>query len=134
MAAMVYLRELREHQGLSQSDIGRQAGVESKQVYRWERGENEPSAAALVAFVRTVRGRFEDIAKLLLLDGDAIVNEEVARALARDRIQEISLPEDEQADRLYRMAELVNRLRIQPHRFDLWLGYGERLIEEIDSD
>lgn len=65
-AAMAYLRTLRDSRGLSQADIARVAGVESKQVYRWERGESEPSGSSLMAFVRAVQGRVEDVEDLIL--------------------------------------------------------------------
>ena len=59
-AAMMYLRVLRETRRLSQADIARAVGVESKQVYRWERGEGEPPASKLAVFVDVVQGNAED--------------------------------------------------------------------------
>lgn len=97
--AMVYLRTLREARGLSQADVARAAKVESKQVYRWERGESEPPASGLAAFVALVAGRAEDV-QVLISDPQATI--ERAQALARralgpsteDRIQRLI----EQAD------------------------------------
>ena len=55
-AALTYLRTLREDRGLSQEDIGRDAGVKGKQVYRWERGESEIPSSGLMAFLKAVQG------------------------------------------------------------------------------
>lgn len=134
---MIYLRTMREALNLSQSDIGRHAKVESKQVYRWERGESEPSAAGMAAFVRAVGGSFEHVARLMLLDSDSVIDEEVARALARDQLREMgyTAPSPMIDDRMQHMLEITSRLRVDSRRFDLWLGYGQRLADELaDSD
>ena len=128
---MIYLRTLRESQGVSQSDVGRVAGVEAKQVYRWERGENEPPASGLAAFARLVKGDFGHIAQLLLVDSDDVIDEEVALALAADRTEELRQPEADQQSRTQRTTAIIARLRAHPHRLDRWLGYGERLIDEL---
>lgn len=129
-AAMVYLRSLREGQELSQADVARSVGVESKQVYRWERGESAPSGGRLIAMVRALRGRFEDVEHLLLDSDDGVVQAEVARALAEDRIEELrhKVVEDERASRV---CEISAALRPHPTQFDRWLGYGERLLDEL---
>lgn len=64
-SAMLYLRILREARGLSQADIARVAGVESKQVYRWERGDSEPSASGIAAYRKAVEANSYDLDILL---------------------------------------------------------------------
>lgn len=56
---------MREGRGKSQADIARAAGVDPKQVYRWERGESEPSGAALLAFIAAVQGSYDHVTELL---------------------------------------------------------------------
>lgn len=73
-AAVAYLRLLRERQKISQSKVARAAGVESKQVHRWERGKSEPSALGIAAFIQAVNARPDDVQRLLM-DGNATVTE-----------------------------------------------------------
>lgn len=129
-AAMIYLRLLREEQDLSQADVAKIVGVESKQVYRWERGESQPLGGRIIGLTRAVRGRFEDVERLL--NGDDVIQEEVARALAEDRIDELRrTTEDDERSRA--AAALISALRRSPARFDRWLGYGARLRDELDD-
>lgn len=69
-ATMAYLRFERERQHISQADVARAAGVESKQVYRWERGDSEPNALGLAAFIAVV-GADPIIVQRLMLDENA---------------------------------------------------------------
>jgi len=41
------IREMRRKMGLSQEDLARQIGIRGQQVYRYEAGENDPSADIL---------------------------------------------------------------------------------------
>ena len=128
-AAMTYLRILREAHKLSQADIARAAAVESKQVYRWERGESEPSASGLAAFVKAVQGSFEQVNALIL---NRSMSEDVIREMAeewyRTTIQKLSPSECEQ--RRQRAIALIDDLLADPQKLDRLLGYGERLQEE----
>lgn len=128
-AAMMYLRTLREGQDLSQADVARMVGVESKQVYRWERGESKPSGGRIIGMVRALKGRLEDVEQLLL-DDDNGIQVEVARALAEDRIEELrhKAVEDERAAHV---REISAALRPHPTLLDRWIGYGERLLDEL---
>lgn len=129
-AAMIYLRLLREGQDLSQADVARTVGVDSKQVYRWERGESRPLGGRIIGLTRAVRGRFEDVERLL--NDDSIIQEEVARALAADRIEELARLGDGDP-RIEAAEQLITALSRSPARFDRWLGYGERLRDELDG-
>lgn len=128
-AAMIYLRILREGQELSQADVARAVGVESKQVYRWEKGESKPSGGRIIAMARALRGRFEHVEQLLLGDDD-IIQQEVARALAEDRIKEIRQGND-MDEHARRIAEITDALRPHPVHLGRWIGYGEYLLHEL---
>ena len=50
------LRELREDQGLSQSDVARAIGVSPAQVSRWEAGLTRPRGRHAIALVAVLDG------------------------------------------------------------------------------
>lgn len=62
---MTYLRRLRQLHNLSQDDVAQAAGVKSKQVYRWEKCECDPSGPALFLFTDAVHGSLQQVRKLL---------------------------------------------------------------------
>lgn len=127
-AAMFYLRTLREKHKLSQGDIARAAGVESKQVYRWERGESEPPASGLIAFVEKVQGNIEDVQRLI---SSQDTSEDYARQLAESWYAGLEKAEpSERERRRLRAIALIDGLLADPQKIDRLLGYGERLQEE----
>lgn len=84
-AAMTYLRVLREKQGMTQRDVAEIAKVESKQVYRWEKSESEPTPYGLLAFIKAVGGSPEQVTRLYM---DENATEEDARQLALSWLEE----------------------------------------------
>lgn len=48
------LRKLRQEKGLSQSDLGRLAGLHMMQVGKYERGEGYPAAESLIGLARAL--------------------------------------------------------------------------------
>jgi transcriptional regulator with XRE-family HTH domain len=50
------LRELREDQGLSQTDVAQVLGVAPSQVSRWESGVSRPREAHAVALLQLLDG------------------------------------------------------------------------------
>ena len=48
------LKELRERGGHSQESFGELLGVSKAQVYRWEKGDNEPSGESVANIARTL--------------------------------------------------------------------------------
>ena len=125
---MLYLRVLREKQKLSQGDIARVAGVESKQVYRWERGESEPPASGLMAFVELVQGNIEDVQRLI---SSKDADERLARQLAEEWHASLEKVEPtEREKRRVRAIALIDDLLADPQKIDRLLGYGARLQEE----
>ena len=133
-AAMTYLRRLRQLHGLSQDDIAQAAGVKSKQVYRWEKCECEPSGPALFLFTDAVHGSLEQVRKLLASrsmtaeDGqrlaeewfeltddqrsqiDAVIERTPPDEL-RDVVSELQRKVDEQRARAVRSDGLIRALR-----------------------
>lgn len=79
---MEYLRRMREGRGLTQAEIARTVGVDPKQVYRWERGESEPSGAAILTFIATVQGSYEEVTKLLM--SSSVTSDVVMKAVERE--------------------------------------------------
>jgi transcriptional regulator with XRE-family HTH domain len=77
--AIKYLRELRMARDITQSQVARAADVESKQVSRWERGESEPTASSLAAYIAVVGASPQDVQELIS-DQSATVDEAIALA------------------------------------------------------
>ena len=48
----MFLRSLREENGLSQAQLGRLAGVSDKAVSKWESGASDPSTSNLLALAK----------------------------------------------------------------------------------
>lgn len=51
----VRLREMRERANLTQKELAERIGVSNNQVYRYEHGDNEPTASNLLAIARELR-------------------------------------------------------------------------------
>src|SRR5262245_10256307 len=79
------IRDARKARGLRQEDVAAHLGVSTKQVGRWEKGENAPGSLALVRLLKFFRQR-ADHPDLLALD--AIVAKEVSAAVAADYDQQ----------------------------------------------
>ena len=78
-AALKYLRAIREGRNLTQAQVARAAGVEPKQVYRWERGESEPTASGLSAYIAVVGAPAQEVQDLIA-DPSATSAEALRRA------------------------------------------------------
>jgi transcriptional regulator with XRE-family HTH domain len=81
-AALKYLRAIREGRNLTQAQVARAAGVEPKQVYRWERGESEPTASGLSAYIAVVGAPAQEVQDLIA-DPSATPAEALRRAQRR---------------------------------------------------
>ena len=91
--AIKYLREIRTARDITQSQVARAADVESKQVSRWERGESEPTASSLAAYIDVVSASPQDVQELIS-DKSATIADSLARAqqhLAADQEQQPAL-------------------------------------------
>jgi transcriptional regulator with XRE-family HTH domain len=77
--AIKYLREIRVACDITQAQVARAADVEAKQVYRWERGESEPTASNLAAYIDVV-GASPQVVQELILDQSVTVDDAIVRA------------------------------------------------------
>ena len=78
-AALKYLRAIREGRNVTQAQVAHAASVEPKQVYRWERGESEPTASGLAAYIALVGASPQDVQDLIA-DSSATPVEALRRA------------------------------------------------------
>lgn len=123
----VYLRNLRDRQEITQDAVAMHLNVDVRQIRRWEKGEQDAAGSSLIRFVDYIQGRFEDVLKLA---DDDVIAEEVARALAEERYSTIQRLTPTLIKRINHADRLVEWLQDDPVRFDLWLGYGDRLRDE----
>lgn len=128
IAAIAYLRFLRQQQDISQSHVARAAGVESKQVYRWEKGESEPSALGLAAFIAVVNGHPDDVQQLLIGNN----TKEDGHALAELTLKGLHSSLSTDVNLTYRAISLINQLTVED--VEAWLDYGSRLLQQSSSD
>lgn len=108
-AVGVYLRTLRDLEGLSQKRAGERIGVASKTIERWEAGENEPPMTTLHRYAAALRGSTMRVTALLLApntDGEAGIK----IAAERDWKGEPILP-DEEREIMARFASLTGSRR-----------------------
>lgn len=110
-AAAIYLRTLRKLAGISQEEIAYHIGVSNKQVWRWERGESEPSASSLAAFTRKVGGSPAHLHRLIL--SDDITDEEVSRLAEewfhREQTDQEDIPTDQDLEDLSPLSNALER-------------------------
>lgn len=122
---MTYLRILRERNGLSQSDIARLAGVEPKQVYRWEKCQSEPTGSSLAIFVHAVRGNPEYVNRLIIEN-----SLEEAQQLAQAELVTEKNKKLLDSDNVVLGMELVLELRRHPAQLSRWVEIGRELVRE----
>lgn len=73
-AVGAYLAALRESRGLSQQRVADAIGSSKRQLIRWEKGEDTPSALHLAQYVAAIRGSAVQV-YLLLINPDATVDD-----------------------------------------------------------
>lgn len=121
-AAGAYLQLMRERRGLSRADVASAAGTNEAQVIRIEKGEIDTRGSLLLRMVQAVRGRAEDVLKLVT---DVGATAEDGRRIAEEALR----PSDPTAEE----QELLARLKhLTPaHRRALML-YLQAIVEETD--
>lgn len=122
----IILRNARKSRGLRQEDVADHLRVSTKQVGRWEKGENAPGSLVLVRLLKYFRQRADqpDLADL-----DAIVAKEVI-ALEEEEGEEEAGEEEQPGDLV---QDLADRLSRYPQKFDLWLRLGTELLVGVDD-
>lgn len=132
--AGLYLRALRERQGMIQEDVVERLGVSVKQVGRWERGEQRPGGSTLRRLVDLLHASWEHVA--ILSDDTDGVDSVVASAFADDRLEEIrrrKIPVDPRVEQMESIG--AHLLAVDSVAFGVWIGYGARLIDGLsDTD
>jgi transcriptional regulator with XRE-family HTH domain len=124
-AAGAYIKYLREHLGISQSELARRAHTSSSQINRIEEGKGETRASLMAAISRVLEASAEDLFSLLT-EGSA--SEETGRRLAISWLDRRK--GDKTAYRSIRpeIVELVARL--SEFQLGRWVEMGERILEE----
>jgi transcriptional regulator with XRE-family HTH domain len=111
-AAGAYLQLLRERRGLSRADVASAAGTNEAQVIRIEKGEIDTRGSLLLRMVQAVRGRAEDVLKLVT---DASATAEDGRRAAENALRpmEPSAEEKELLERLQHLSPAHRRALMQ---------------------
>lgn len=134
---------------MTQAEIARAVGCDAKQVYRWERGESEPSGMALLIFISTVRGSFEEVAGLVVLSTATLENavQDAERDLlfqpadppsikkrSQEDIEAIkALVETLTPDQAVSLKQILDSAIEFPHILWYLHGYIERHCQESDA-
>lgn len=129
----IYLRELRQElRPGGRPAFARDLKTDDSQIERVEGGQ-DTRTSFLFTFARAVNADLKDIDRLLLSNDNDIVEQEVARALARARVKEVrTMGETKVLDEQDRvLKELIDALRAHPHKMGEWIGYGKRLLDEL---
>lgn len=112
LAVGAYLRTLRSQQGLSQGKLAELVGVSGNTIWRIEAGEQEPRASQLAALLTVLRGRIEDVQRLIsdslatVMQGEELASDAILR-VERDRILALADTDEKRARLLRRIAELT---------------------------
>lgn len=106
IATGAYLRALREAQGLSQARVAELVRVTVNTIWRIEAGQQEPKTTLIVNLLAVLKGRAEDLAKLI---NDASADDAAAQRAAQASLRltaEQATPEERRAvaERLRAMA------------------------------
>jgi DNA-binding XRE family transcriptional regulator len=121
-----YLQVLRKERIGSRQDMAGRLRLDDSSVERIEKGLFDSRGSLWLTFMKIVNAHADDIYRILDDDG---VTEEVAEALARDRIKE-----QQYIIRIHphqrHILEISERLSSDPVRYGRWIGFGEALIRE----
>lgn len=130
-AAGAYFRTLREDHGWSQAQLAArltdilQRNINVTTIWRIETGRTRPRTDMLTALLDALSGDIQQVTALL--SSDALPEEEGIKAARRSR-------STEQDTDLQAAIAVFERLRGDPRSLERWLGYGDRLAEERNTD
>ena len=100
-----------------------QLGVDHTQIERIEKSQTDTRGSLLLRIVHTLQGSPDQLTELMV-NPDA--TPEDGRRLASEWLKAGSALHLVRQD----LATLIDELAEDPARFQKWLGYGERLVEE----
>jgi transcriptional regulator with XRE-family HTH domain len=125
-SAGAYIRSLREARHIGRGSLALKLGIDHTQIERIEKGQTDTRGSLLLRILHTLEGSPEQLLQLMLnpdatpADGRRLAEEWLTsgrgRHLAREDLERVA-----------------NGLAADPARFQKWLGYGERLIEEAND-
>lgn len=121
-AVVAYLREIRIQRGLSQEALAQAMGLSLRQVNRWENGGSDMVAADALLKAVDFLGASLEQTKFLIIHNNFSADEGRRRAsewLERGNLN-TTIP-----DPIERLARSLD----STHMYQ-WVGYGERLLEE----
>lgn len=107
-AAGAYLEVLRKHQNLSRDKVAKHLKTSRSQIERIEGGIGETRLTQLVAFVRFVQGKVDDVVSLLDTGHTAEDGRTAALAYIEKRAKEIAegVPQERVPDAIRLLEEL----------------------------
>lgn len=109
----------------SRAKLANELGISEMSIMRIEERGQEPKAEALVALVRGLRARWQDV-EYLLREAQSI---EEGRQLAEQWKHQRDQAETED-ERRQALEQLISELEADPRKLDQLIGYGARLREE----
>lgn len=134
-AVGAYLRTLREARKLSRAAVAAQIGTHESQLVRIEAGDQDTRGSLLLAFINVVRGRAEDVQRLILNqnatveDGRRMADAALTQS-EQDRLLSLVTTDEKRVALLRRVMELSDdpelRARIQGYLDGLESGRTDR--------
>jgi transcriptional regulator with XRE-family HTH domain len=117
--AGLYLRTLRERQGLSRSDLvfelrKRKMTLDERQLARIEAGEIDTRSSLLLGITNVLRGSYERVAELIL--SEAADEDLVQKYVAEWEQQQQTLTASEQEADLAQLQERLRELSSDPRK------------------
>ncbi len=109
---------------MSRNALGQKIGTDHSLIERIEKGQTDTRGSLLLRIVHTLQGSPDQLAELMVNpnttpeDGRRLAEE----WLKRGRVRQAALAGE--------AASLAQDLAQDPARYQKWLGYGERLLEE----
>ncbi len=118
-----YIRVLREAHRVSRNALGQKIGTDHSLIERIEKGQTDTRGSLLLRIVHTLQGSPDQLTELMV---NPNATPEDGRRLASEWLKAGSALHLVRQD----LATLIDELAEDPARFQKWLGYGERLVEE----
>lgn len=126
VAIGLYLRRLREVKYSNRDLAAKKLRVDKSQVERLENGTHNVGSSFFLAFIKEMGGDPKHVLTLY----DNPVADAIAEALAEDQIEILRQGKQERDERYSDVDDIIAQLIDHPRAFDIWIGYGRRLIDE----
>lgn len=123
-AAVRYLRSLRELQHIGRGKLALCLSVDHSQIERIEKGKTDTRGSLLLAMLHELNGSADDLVALMV---SPTATEEDAQARAAQWLTA------GRARPGAAVGEIAAALSGDPARLHQWIGYGQRLIDELEG-